>query len=80
LLQNSLFLEVPIIDHLIIFETEHFSFTESGLLDELRQSKKYVTPYKKEEDRLRKEGGKGGRREGRKEGKRWIKPSKWQRY
>jgi DNA repair protein RadC len=58
LLQNSLFLEVPIIDHLIISETEHYSFAESGLLDELRQSKKYVTPYKQEEDRLRNEGKK----------------------
>lgn len=56
LLQNSLFLEVPIIDHLIISENEYFSFTDSGLLDELRQSKKYVTPYKQEEDRLRNEG------------------------
>jgi len=28
------------------------------LLDELRQSKKYVTPYKQEEDRLRNEGKK----------------------
>jgi DNA repair protein RadC len=56
LLQNSLFLEVPIIDHVIISETAHYSFAESGLLDELRQSKKYVTPYKQEEDRLRNEG------------------------
>jgi DNA repair protein RadC len=56
LLQNSLFLEVPIIDHLIISEVEHFSFAESGLLDKLRLSKKYVTPYKQEEDRLRNEG------------------------
>jgi DNA repair protein RadC len=58
LLQNSLFLEVPIIDHLIISETEYFSFADSGLLNELRQSKKYVTPYKQEEDRLRNEGKK----------------------
>jgi DNA repair protein RadC len=30
LLQNSLFLEVPIIDHVIISETNHYSFAESG--------------------------------------------------
>lgn len=50
--------EVPIIDHLIISETEYFSFSESGLLAELRQSKKYVTPYKQEEDRLKDKGKK----------------------
>lgn len=58
LLQNSLFLEVPIIDHVIISETDYYSFAESGLLDELRQSKTYVTPYKQEEVRLENKGRK----------------------
>lgn len=62
LLQNSLFLEVPIIDHLIISETAYYSFTDSGLLNELRKSKKYVTPYQQEEDRLRNEGLEKGKK------------------
>ncbi len=56
LLQNSLFLEVPVIDHIIISETTYYSFTDSGLLEKLSRSKKYVTAYKQEEDRLKEIG------------------------
>ncbi len=60
LLQNSLFLEVPIIDHIILSEITYYSFTDSGLLEKLSRSKKYVTAYKQEEDRLKELGKKEG--------------------
>ncbi len=58
LLQNGIFLKVPIIDHIIVNETEYYSFADSGLIDKLLRSKKYVLPYKEEEERFRKEGEK----------------------
>ncbi len=66
LLQNSLFLEVPVIDHIIISETTYYSFADSGLLEKLSRSKKYVTAYKQEEDRLKEIGKKEGLQEGEK--------------
>jgi len=38
-------MEVPILDHLIITEQTFFSFLDSGLLDELAESTKYVPAY-----------------------------------
>ena len=66
--QVGLFLELPVIDHLIITEKKYFSFKGSGLLAELAKSEKYVLRYKKEEERIRKEGEKKGVQKGRKEG------------
>ena len=66
--QVGLFLELPVIDHLIITEKKYYSFKGSGLLAELAKSEKYVLRYKKEEERIRKEGEKKGVQKGRKEG------------
>jgi predicted transposase/invertase (TIGR01784 family) len=57
-----------VIDHLIITERKLYSFKDSGLLAELSKSEKYVLKYKKEEQRLKKEGEKKGIQKGRKEG------------
>jgi DNA repair protein RadC len=54
LLQVGNFLNVPVIDHLIISEKSYYSFSNTGLLEKLSDSKKYVLPYK-EEERIRKE-------------------------
>jgi DNA repair protein RadC len=66
--QVGLFLDLPVIDHLIITERKFYSFKDSGLLAELSKSEKYVLKYKKEEERLKKEGEKKGVQKGRKEG------------
>jgi DNA repair protein RadC len=62
--QVGLFLDLPVIDHLIITERKFYSFKDSGLLAELAKSEKYVLKYKKEEQRIRKEGEKAGLKKG----------------
>ena len=62
--QIGLFLDLPVIDHLIISERKFYSFKDSGLLAELAKSEKYVLKYKKEEERIRKEGEKAGLKKG----------------
>ncbi len=66
--QAGLFLEVPVIDHIILDETHYYSFQESGLLLKLSRSRKYVMPFKKEEERIKNIGVKIGRKEGEKIG------------
>lgn len=66
--QVGLFLDVPVIDHLILSETGYYSFTDTGLLLKLSKSKKYVLKYKEEEERLKNLGLKKGVEIGRKEG------------
>ncbi len=70
--QVGLFLDLPVLDHLIITETEYYSFVDTGLLLKLSRSKKYVLKYKQEEERLKnlgeKKGLKIGVEIGRKEG------------
>lgn len=56
--QAGLFLDLPVIDHLIIDEEKYYSFSESGLLAKISLSKRYVLPYKEEEERQRKIGEK----------------------
>ncbi|MEK6699948.1 MAG: JAB domain-containing protein [Nitrospirota bacterium] len=56
--QAGLFLELPVIDHLIIDEEGYYSFTDSGLLKKISLSQKYVLPYKQEEERIQKRGEK----------------------
>ncbi len=46
LIQCGLLLNVPVLDHLIITEKSFYSFADSGLLEELEQSKKYVPEYR----------------------------------
>ncbi|MGN6490890.1 MAG: JAB domain-containing protein [Agriterribacter sp.] len=45
LIQCGLMLKVPVLDHLIISEKKYYSFYESGLLQKLQQSKKYVPDF-----------------------------------
>jgi DNA repair protein RadC len=66
--QVGLFLDLPVIDHLIITERKFYSFKDSGLLAELAKSEKYVLKYKKEEERLKKEGEKKGLQKGQQKG------------
>ena len=54
LIQVGKFLKIPVIDHLIISEINYYSFADSGLLEELSESKKYIIPYK-ELERVKKE-------------------------
>lgn len=53
-IQAGLFLNVEVIDHLIVSEKIYYSFVDSGLFAILQESKKYVLPYELEE-RARKE-------------------------
>jgi DNA repair protein RadC len=62
--QVGLFLDVPLIDHLIISEKQYYSFVDSGLLAKLARSRKYVLKYKKEEERIQKKGIKIGEKIG----------------
>ncbi len=58
--QVGLFLDLPVLDHLIITETEYYSFVDTGLLLKLSRSKKYVLKFKQEEERLKKLGEQRG--------------------
>lgn len=63
LLQVGNILQIEVIDHLIISEKSYLSFADTGLLDELRKSIKYVPNYllkeqvKKESEAIGKEKG-----------------------
>ena len=46
MIQVGLIMQVPIVDHLIISESSYFSFKNSGLLEKLEKSVKYVPMYK----------------------------------
>jgi DNA repair protein RadC len=63
LLQVGKFLNIPVIDHLIISEKSYYSFADSGLLEKLRESKMYGLPYK-EEQRIKKEAEEEGEKRG----------------
>ena len=49
LIQVGLILNTPVYDHLIISLDNYFSFLDSGLLEKLEQSLKYVAPYIQQE-------------------------------
>lgn len=66
LYQVGKFLNVPVLDHLIITEKEYYSFLDSELLEILSQSKKYVLRYQ-EEARIKQEGERAGKEKGKKE-------------
>lgn len=66
--QVGRFLDVPVIDHLIVAEDGYYSFVDSGLLLKLSKSKKYVLKYKEEEERLKNLGMKAGVKIGVKKG------------
>ena len=45
MIQACRLMKTPVLDHIIINEHSYFSFTETGLLEELEASLKYVPPY-----------------------------------
>jgi len=45
LIQVGLIMNVPVLDHLIITEKTYYSFNDTGLLNRLEQSTKYVPEY-----------------------------------
>ena len=56
-------MKTPVLDHVIITEHSYYSFAESGLLERLEGSNKYIPPYE-----LEKMSYQGGREEGLEEG------------
>ncbi len=66
--QVGKFLNLPVLDHLVINEKKYLSFEETGALARLAKSKKYVLQYKEEAERIKNMGWKEGRKEGLKEG------------
>jgi DNA repair protein RadC len=63
LIQVGNFLHIPVIDHLIISEKSYYSYLDSGLLEKLSESKKYVLRYQ-EEARIKKEAQVTGEKKG----------------
>jgi len=49
LIQVGKIVSTPVLDHLIISDKSFISFTDTGLMDELEMSDKYVPPYKLKE-------------------------------
>jgi DNA repair protein RadC len=79
LIQVGRIMKVPILDHLIITESSYYSFANSGLLDELSKSLKYVPAFeikKRYEKQAEKKGKEKGNRERKKENV--EKQKKWQ--
>jgi len=66
--QVGKFLNLPVLDHLIINEKKFLSFANTHVLERLARSKKYVLQYKEEAERLKEKGRKEGWLEGKKEG------------
>lgn len=80
LIQVGRILAINVIDHLIITLKSYLSFKDIRLLQELRESTKWVPNYilenkiRREERKIRKDAVKAAREKGRKEGKaKWIK-------
>jgi DNA repair protein RadC len=47
------FVQVPIIDHLIISETEYYSFANNGLTDKMEKEEKFDLSFKKMDEALK---------------------------
>ncbi len=58
--QVGKFLNLPVLDHLVINEKKYLSFEETGALARLAKSKKYVLQYKEEAERLMQKGREEG--------------------
>jgi len=69
MIQVGNIVNVQVIDHLIISEKHYYSFDDHGLMEKLRESKKWVPGYV-EVERLLKEARKIAEKKGLKEGKR----------
>lgn len=50
LIQVGLIVNTPVLDHLIITSNSYMSFADTGLLEELEKSRKYVPMYKQMEE------------------------------
>ena len=50
MIQACRLVETPVLDHVIISEQSYLSFKESGLLERLEMSNKYVLPYELERE------------------------------
>jgi len=66
-IQAGKFLNIEVIDHLIIGDETYYGFVDSGIFKKLQASEKWVLPYKLKE-RYRDEGIQLGKEEGLKEG------------
>jgi DNA repair protein RadC len=60
LIQVGLFLNIPVIDHLIINEKTYYSFSDSGLITDLVINTRYRLPYK-EQEKMKKEAKEVGK-------------------
>ena len=75
LIQVGNIVGIEVVEHLIISLEGYYSFEKTGLLEKLRQSKKWVPPFieeerlRKEKEKIREEALKIGKKEGIKEGK-----------
>jgi DNA repair protein RadC len=49
LIQVGLFLNIPVIDHLIINEKTYYSFDDNGVIHDLNINTRYLLPYKVQE-------------------------------
>jgi DNA repair protein RadC len=58
--QVGKFLNLPVLDHLIINEKKFVSFANTRVLERLARSKKYVLQYKEEAERILEKGRKEG--------------------
>jgi DNA repair protein RadC len=65
MIQVGEFLQIPVLDHLIITEKGYLSFLDTGLMSLLKKDSRYVLPYK-EQERLLKAAEKIGESRGRK--------------
>lgn len=71
LIQVGRIMNIPVLDHLIITENSYYSFANTGLLEKLSQSLKYVPAYIIKQ-RYEKAAQKEGKEEGKKERTREI--------
>jgi DNA repair protein RadC len=67
LIQVGLFLNIPVIDHLIINEKTYYSFDDNGVIHDLNINTRYLLPYKVQE-KMKKEAKEIGKAEGKQEG------------
>jgi DNA repair protein RadC len=63
LIQVGLFLNIPVIDHLIINEKTYYSFDDNGVIHDLNINTRYLLPYKVQE-KMKKEAEKIGEEKG----------------
>jgi DNA repair protein RadC len=61
--------DIKVVDHFIITETQYFSFNEAGLMKQLRESKTYTVLHEDEIELLKLQMQAEGKEEGLKEGK-----------